>query len=48
VKSEQLLTQRKIFEDEILAGAKGNAKPAEDVPEPYDHASCQSSLVPSN
>ena|ERR1019366_4234453 len=27
-----------IFEDEILAGAKGTAKPAEDVPEPYDHA----------
>jgi hypothetical protein len=26
VKSQQLLTQRKIFEDEILAGAKGTAK----------------------
>jgi hypothetical protein len=38
VKSQQLLTQGKIFEDEILAGAKGTAKPAEEVPEPYDHA----------
>jgi hypothetical protein len=38
VKSQQLLTQRKIFEDEILAGTKGTAKPAEDVPEPSDHA----------
>ena len=38
MKSEQLLTQRKIFEEEILAGAKSTAKPAEDVPEPYDHA----------
>jgi hypothetical protein len=37
MKSEQLLTQGKIFEDEILAGAKGTAKPAEDVPEPYNH-----------
>jgi hypothetical protein len=37
VKSQQLLTQSKIFEDEILAGAKGTAKPAEEVPEPHDH-----------
>jgi len=37
MKSEQLLPQRKIFEDEILAGTKGTAKPAEEVPEPHDH-----------
>ncbi len=37
MKSQQLLTQSKIFEDEILAGAKGTAKPAEEVPEPHDH-----------
>jgi hypothetical protein len=37
MKSEQLLTQSKIFEDEILAGTKGTAKPAEEVPEPHDH-----------
>ena len=38
MKSEQLLTQGKIFEDKILAGAKGAAKPTEEVPEPNDHA----------
>ena len=37
VKSEQLLTQGKIFEDESLADAKGTAKPAEEVPEQHDH-----------
>ena len=37
MKSQQLLTQRKIFEDEVLAGAKGTAKPAEEVPEPHTH-----------
>jgi len=37
VKSEQLLTQRQIFEDEILAGTKGTTKPAEEVPETHDH-----------
>jgi hypothetical protein len=37
VKSEHLLTQSNIFEDEILAGTKGTAKPAEEVPEPHDH-----------
>src|SRR5664279_3751698 len=37
VESEHLLTQGKIFEDEILAGGKGTAKPAEEVPEPHDH-----------
>jgi hypothetical protein len=38
VESQQLLTESKIFEDEILAGTKGTAKPAEEVPEPHDHA----------
>jgi hypothetical protein len=37
VESEHLLAQGKIFEDEILAGGKGTAKPAEEVPEPHDH-----------
>ena len=37
MENEQLLTQGKIFEDEILAGAKRTAKPAEDMPEPHDH-----------
>ena len=38
MKSEQLLTQGKIFEDDILAGPECTNHPAEDVPEPYDHA----------
>ena len=38
MKSEQLLTQGKIFEDDILAGPECTNNPAEDVPEPYDHA----------
>jgi hypothetical protein len=46
VKSKQLLTQRKIFEDEILAGAKGTAQPAKDVPEPYDHAQNLTGTLP--
>ena len=46
MKSQQLLTQRKIFEDEVLAGAKGTAKPAEDVPEPYDHAQNLTGTLP--
>ncbi len=37
MKSQQLLTQSKIFENEILAGAKGTAKPAEHLPEQHDH-----------
>ena len=37
MESEQLLTEGKIFEDEVLAGAKGTAKPTEEVPEPHDH-----------
>jgi hypothetical protein len=38
VKSEQLLTQGKIFEDDILAGPECTNNPAEEVPEPNDHA----------
>jgi hypothetical protein len=38
VKSEQLLTQGKIFEDDILAGPECTNHPAEEVPKPYDHA----------
>jgi hypothetical protein len=38
VESEQLLTQGKIFEDDILAGPECTNNPAEEVPEPYDHA----------
>ena len=46
MKSEHLLTQRKIFVDEILAGAKSTAKPAEDVPEPHDHGKNLSGTLP--
>ena len=38
MKSEQRLTQGKIFEDDILAGPECTNNPAEEVPEPYDHA----------
>jgi hypothetical protein len=38
VKSKQLLTQGKIFEDDILAGPECTNNPAEEVPETYDHA----------
>src|ERR1022692_2190016 len=38
VKSEQLLTLGKIFEDDILAGPECTNNLAEEVPEPYDHA----------
>ena len=53
MQSEELLTQGEVFQDEILAGTKGTAKPAEEVPEPHDHARilperCQSSLVPNH
>ena len=53
MQTEELLTQGEVFQDEILAGTKGTAKPAEEVPEPHDHARilperCQSSLVPSH
>ena len=38
MKSEQPLTQGKIFEDDIFAGPECTNNPAEEVPEPYDHA----------
>ncbi len=37
MESEQLLTQGKVFEDEILAGTQRTDNPAEKVPEPHDH-----------
>ncbi len=37
VKSDQLLTQGKVFEDEILTATQRTDNPAEEVPEPYDH-----------
>ena len=46
MKSEQLLTQGKIFEDEILAGTKGTAQPAEEVPEPHDHTQNLTGTLP--
>jgi hypothetical protein len=46
VKSEQLLTQGKIFEDEILAGPECTNNPAEEVPEPYDHAQNLTGTLP--
>jgi len=46
VKSEQLLTQGKIFEDDILAGPECTNNPAEDVPEPYDHAKNLTGTLP--
>jgi hypothetical protein len=48
VKSEQLPTQGKIFEDKIPAGAEGTAKPAEEVSEPHDHARMLSETRPTN
>lgn len=38
MKSQQLLTQGKVFEDEALAGTERSNNPAEEVPEPPDHA----------
>src|ERR1022692_564881 len=46
VKSQQLLTQGKIFEDEILAGPECTNNPAEEVPEPYDHAQNLTGTLP--
>ena len=46
MKSEQLLTQGKIFEDDILAGPECTNNPAEDVPEPYDHAQNLTGTLP--
>ncbi len=46
MKSAQLLTQGKIFEDEILAGPECTNNPAEDVPEPYGHAQNLTGTLP--
>ena len=46
MKSEQLLTQGKIFEDDILAGPECTNHPAEEVPEPYDHAQNLTGTLP--
>src|ERR1035441_10270951 len=46
VKSEQLLTQGKMFEDDILAGPECTNNPAEEVPEPYDHAQNLTGALP--
>src|ERR1019366_112173 len=46
VKSEQLLTQGKIFEDDILAGPECTNNPAQEVPEPYDHAQNLTGTLP--
>jgi hypothetical protein len=46
VKREQLLTQGKIFEDDILAGPECTNHPAEEVPEPYDHAQNLTGTLP--
>jgi len=46
VKSEQLLTQGKIFEDDILAGPECTNNPAVEVPEPYDHAQNLTGTLP--
>jgi hypothetical protein len=46
VNSEQLLTQGKIFEDDILAGPECTNNPAEEVPEPYDHAQNLTGTLP--
>ena len=46
MQSEELLTQDEVFQNEILAGTKGTAKPAEDVPEPYDHAKNLTGTLP--
>jgi hypothetical protein len=48
VQSEELLAKGEVFQDEMLAGTKGTAKPAEEVSEPHDHGKnlirrCQSS-----
>ena len=46
MKSEQLLTQGKIFENDILAGPEFTNNPAEEVPEPYDHAQNLTGTLP--
>jgi hypothetical protein len=46
VESQQLLTQGKVFEDEVLAGTERSNDPAEEVPEPYDHAQNLTGTLP--
>ena len=53
MESQQLLTQSKVFEDEIFASTKDAAKPAEEVPEPHDHGKnlircCQTNSWPAD
>jgi len=37
VASQQLLTKREVFQDQILARTKRTANPANQMPEPHDH-----------
>ena len=37
VESQQLLTQGKVFEDEVLAGTERRNNPSEEVPEQQNH-----------
>ena len=37
MQSQQLLTQRKVFENKALAGTKSRDNPAEEMPERRDH-----------
>jgi hypothetical protein len=37
VKSQQLLTESEVFEDEVFPGTKSADHPAEEMPEPHDH-----------
>jgi hypothetical protein len=46
VTRDNLLTQGKIFEDEILAGPECTNNPAEEVAEPYDHAQNLTGTLP--
>ena len=47
LRNEYLAAENRILRaEEILAGAKGTAKPAEDVPAPYDHATNLTGTLP--
>jgi hypothetical protein len=48
VEREQLLTQGKVFEDEILARTEGTNNPAEHVPEPQNHDQNLSETSPTD
>jgi hypothetical protein len=37
VQSQQLLTQRQVFEEEALPGPQSADHPPEEMPEPHDH-----------